>query len=290
MPLRLFSDALEPGGVIPARHTCEGDNVSPALRFDGVPGAAQSLALIVDDPDALNGVFAHWVLYNLPAELGQIEEGFTPDLDNLDGPAQGRNDFGNDHYEGPCPPTSDGEHRYYFRLYALDQRLDLLPGATRAQVLAALQGHIVAQTELMVRHARAGVPAELLGQGSGDWEFDFYSEIPNLDIEALQRLRAEAESRLGELTRGNHDMIGASVAVEPVAAGQNQEPIRYRARVVVYIRPDNIAASEQDDTGEAALQRTLDVIERLVREHRAKLREPHKHQTQPEEAAAGTEP
>ena len=287
MPLSLFSDVLEPGGVMPARYTCEGENVSPALRLEGVPAAAQSLALIVDDPDAPNGVFAHWVLYNLPAALDLIDEGFAPDLENLDGPAQGRNDFGNDRYEGPCPPTSDGEHRYYFRLYVLDQRLDLLPGATRAQVLDALQGHIVAQTELMVRCERAEVPAELLGQGSGDWEFDFFCEIPDLTTEALQQLRAEAENRLGELTRGNSDMIGASVAVEPVAAAQNQAPIRYRARVIVYIRPENIAASEQDDTGEAALQRTLDVIERLVREHRAKLREPYKHAPQ---AAAETEP
>ena len=144
-------------------------------------------------------------------------------------------------------------------------------------MLDSIQGHIVSQTELMVRYQRAGVPAEQLGQGTGDWDFDFYSEIPNLNTADLQRLRAEAENRLGALTNGHKDLIGASVAVEPVAAAQNQQPIRYRARVVAYICPDNLAVSEQDETGEAALARALDAIERVVREHRAKLREPHKH-------------
>ena len=98
MPLRLTSDAFEPGGQMPMPHTCEGENVSPPLAFAGVPAAAQSLLLIVDDPDAPNGVFTHWVLYNLSADLRQLEEGFTPNLDDTAGPAQGRNDFGNDRY------------------------------------------------------------------------------------------------------------------------------------------------------------------------------------------------
>ena len=277
MPLRLTSDAFKPGSPLPVTHTCEGENVSPGLRFSGVPEAAQSLVLILDDPDAPNGVFAHWVLYNLPADLDQLEPGFAPDFDATDGPAQGRNDFGNTHYEGPCPPAGGDEHHYYFRLYALDQRLDLLPGATRAQVLDALQGRIVAQTEAIATFQRAAVPAERLGQGTPGWDFQFYSEIPDLTDAEEQRWRAEAEARLGELTRGNQDMIGASVAIEPVAAGQDGLPHRYRARVVVFIRPDNLAASEQADSYELALQQTLDAIERLVREHRAKLREPHKH-------------
>src|SRR5688572_14786035 len=228
MPLRLTSDAFEPGGSMPARHTCEGENVSPPLTFGGVPAAAQSLLLIVDDPDAPNGVFTHWVLYNLSVDLRQLEEGFVPNLDAA-GPAQGRNDFGNDRYEGPCPPPDSNEHHYYFRLYALDEPSVLPAGATRAQVLDHIQGHIVEQTELMARCQRRGVPAEQLGQGTRDWNFDFYSEIPNLSTEDLQRLRAEAENRLGALTAGHRDLIGASVAVEPVAAAQNQEPIRYRA-------------------------------------------------------------
>jgi Raf kinase inhibitor-like YbhB/YbcL family protein len=286
MPLRLTSEAFEPAGPMPERHTCEGENVSPPLRIGGVPAAAKSLLLILDDPDAPNGVFTHWVLYNLPPDLAYIEAGFMPDLDNLTGPAQGRNDFGNDRYEGPCPPAGDEAHQYYFRLYALDEAFALPAGATRAQVLDRTQGHILAQTELLARQSRTGIPAEQLGQGTGDWEFEFYSEIPNLTGEDLQLLRAEAENRLGVLTKGHQDMIGASVAVEPVAAAQNQQPIRYRARVVAYIRPDNLAASEQADSGEAALDLALDAIERLVREHRAKLREQHQHaqpaDTQPE--------
>jgi Raf kinase inhibitor-like YbhB/YbcL family protein len=273
MALRLTSDAFEPAGTIPAHYTCEGENVSPPLRFQGVPAGAKSLALIVDDPSAPNGVFTHWVLYNLPPDLEQLDEGYTPDLDNLNGPAQGRNDIGSNLYEGPCPPPGDAAHQYYFRLYALDEAFTLPPGATRAQVLDHIQGHLLAQTELICQCARSAVPAEQLGQGARGWDYEFYSEIPNLSNEDAQRLRAEAEARLGELTRGNRDMTGASVAIEPVAAGQNQAPFRYRARIVVYIRPDNLSVSEQDDSGEAALFRALDVVERQVREHRAKLRE-----------------
>ena len=271
----LSSDAFESGGTIPARYTCEGENVSPALRFEGVPAAAQSLVLICDDPDAPNGPFAHWVLYNLPADQGRIDEGFDPDADNLAG-APGRNEIGNHGYEGPCPPTDDEPHRYYFRLYALDAPLDLLPGATRAQVLDAMQGHIRAQTELMGRYGRTSVPAEQLGIGTPDWDYQFYSELKDLSDAEEQQLRAEAESRLGELTRGNQDIIGASVAVEPVAQGQNQEAFFYRARIVAYIRPNNLVASEQDETPQAALNRALDALERQVREHRQKLREPWK--------------
>jgi Raf kinase inhibitor-like YbhB/YbcL family protein len=276
MPLRLTSDAFEPAGPVPARHTCAGENISPALRIAGVPAAARSLMLIVDDPDADNGVFTHWVLYNLPAGLERLEEGFTPNLDDTTGPAQGRNDFGNDIYEGPCPPAGGDGHDYYFRLYALDVPFALPPGATRAQALDHASGHIIAQTELMGHYARAAVPAEQLGQGTRDWEYEFYAELEGLSTEAQQLLRAETEARLGELTKGNRDMIGASVAVEPVAAGQNQAPIRFRARIVVYIRPENLAVSEQDDSAELALGRALDAIERLVREHRAKRRQPWK--------------
>jgi Raf kinase inhibitor-like YbhB/YbcL family protein len=273
MPLRLSSEAFEPDGMLPARYTCEAENVSPPLRIAGVPKAAQSLALIVDDPDAPNGAFTHWVLYNLPADLDQLAEGFQSNLEDTRGPAEGRNDFGSDSYDGPCPPAGGEPHTYYFRLYALDQRFTLPAGATRAQVLDAMQGHLLAQTELMARFGRDAVPAEQLGQGTRGWDYEFYAEIPDLTEDAEHRLRAETEQRLGELTRGHQDMTGASVAVEPVAAAQDQEPIRFRARVVAYIRPDNLAVVEQDDSAELALGRALDVIERRVREHRAKLRE-----------------
>jgi Raf kinase inhibitor-like YbhB/YbcL family protein len=278
MPLRLTSEAFTPGGQIPVRFTCEGENVSPPLRIDGVPAAAKSLMLIVDDPDAPNGVFTHWVLYNLPPGLARLDEGLRPKLDDTNGPAQGRNDFGNDHYDGPCPPPAGEAHHYYFRLYALDEPFALPAGATRAQALDHTHGHVLAQTELMGLYQRGAVPAEQLGQGTLDWDYEFYAEMPDLSTEAQQQLRAETEARLGELTKGNRDMIGASVAVEPIASGQDQAPIRYRARIVVYIRPDNLAVSEQDESGELALSRALDAVERLVREQRAKQREAWQHQ------------
>ena len=276
MALRLSSDAFEAGGTLPARFTCEGENISPPLRIEGVPARAKSLVLIVDDPDAPNGVFTHWVIYNLPSDLARLDEGLATAADGTRGPVQGRNDFGNDRYEGPCPPPGDRAHQYYFRLFAVDEPFTLPAGATRAQVLDQMEGHVVAQTEVLARFRRDGVPAEQLGQGTPGWDYQFYAEIPNLTQEAEHALRAEAEQRLGELTRGNQDMVGASVAIEPVAIGQNQAPFRYRARVVVYIQPDNVAVEEQEDSGEAALNQALDAVERLVRERRSKLREPWK--------------
>jgi Raf kinase inhibitor-like YbhB/YbcL family protein len=275
MALRLSSEAFDAAAELPSRFACEGENISPPLSISGVPAAAQSLALICDAPDEKNGPFAHWVLYDLPAGCDGLEAGYDPDGDGPVG-TPGRNDFGNDCYEGPCPQPDDEVRRYYFRLYALDRRLDLPPGATRAQVLEAMRDHILAETELIGAYRRGAVPAEALGIGTEDWDFEFYSEVPGLSPTARQQMRAGAESRLGELTRGNQDLVGVSVAVEPVAQGQDQMPFRFRARIVAYIRPEKLVAVEEDEVAEVALDRALDVIERQVREQRLKLREPWK--------------
>jgi Raf kinase inhibitor-like YbhB/YbcL family protein len=274
MPLNLVSDAFESGGIIPVRYTCEGENVSPPFSINGVPAEAKSLVLICDDPDVPNGPFAHWVLYDLAPDVQRCEPDFAANPGQAGGPMPGRNDFGNDRYEGPCPPPGDEPHQYYFRLYALDEPLNLPAGATRAQVLDAMQGRILAQVELLARYGRDAVASERLGIGTRGWDFEFHGEVPHLSNEDRQELRSEANDRLSELTRGNDDMTGASVVVEPIAQGQNQEPFRYRARVVAYIRPDNLAVEEQDDSAQAALYKALDVIERQVREHRDKLRHP----------------
>jgi Raf kinase inhibitor-like YbhB/YbcL family protein len=157
--LRLFlvtSSAFIDGASIPAQYTCDGTNISPPLQFiisDEVLLEIQSLALIVDDPDAPGGTFVHWVLYNLPATTTGLEEGVSPDGVLPEGSAEGINDFGNTGYGGPCPP-SGSSHRYYFRLYALDTALNLPAGATRAQVDQAMNGHIVDQNTLMGVYAR----------------------------------------------------------------------------------------------------------------------------------------
>jgi len=151
MSLALTSPAFTPGGEIPALFTCEGRDVSPALRFTGVPESARSLALVVDDPDAPDPkapkmTWVHWVLYNLPPTASGLPEAVA--LGDLPaGTRQGTNDWKRTGYGGPCPPI--GRHRYYHKLYALDAVLPDLGAATKAELEAAMKGHVVAQVELV---------------------------------------------------------------------------------------------------------------------------------------------
>lgn len=151
--MKLESSAFEVDSFIPSKYTCDGANLSPPLSWDAPPAETESLALIVDDPDAPVGIFVHWVAYDLPPETHQLPEGIAPQATLIKGGTQGKNDFGNLGYGGPCPPR--GTHRYFFRLYALDRTLSLPPGATKAQLEAALNGHVLAAAELMGRYARS---------------------------------------------------------------------------------------------------------------------------------------
>ena len=144
------SSAFEAGAVIPTRFTCSGDNLSPALAWTDPPAGTQSFVLIVDDPDAPGGVFTHWVIFNLAPSLRQLPEGQKGDPD---GARQGRNGFDQRGYGGPCPPPGH-VHRYYFRLYALNEKLDLPGGASKSAVEKAMKGHVVAQAELMGKFSR----------------------------------------------------------------------------------------------------------------------------------------
>ncbi len=136
------------GSRIPAKITCDGTGVSPQLAWSAAPAGAVSFALIVTDPDALVRTFVHWVLYDLPAGTRGLPEAVPAQGDLAGGGRQGSNDFGNIGYGGPCPP-SHSPHHYVFTLYALDTKLDLPAGATRAQVEAAMKGHILARGELV---------------------------------------------------------------------------------------------------------------------------------------------
>ncbi|HEY9648171.1 MAG TPA: YbhB/YbcL family Raf kinase inhibitor-like protein [Chroococcidiopsis sp.] len=149
----LRSSAFADGGMIPAVYTCQGGDRSPELHWDAPPSATQSLALLVDDPDAPRGSFTHWLLYNLPPDLRQLPAGITNQPQLEGGGVQGKNSFGRIGYGGPCPPS--GTHRYVFRLYALDQRLDLPPGANLSQAIAAMTGHVLAVAILTGRFAKA---------------------------------------------------------------------------------------------------------------------------------------
>jgi Raf kinase inhibitor-like YbhB/YbcL family protein len=149
----LNTPAFGQGEAIPVEYTCDGADNSPPLEWSGVPAGAQSLALIADDPDAPRGTWVHWVFYNLPPALEGLEPGVekTEQVPGLG--LQGVTDFRRPGYGGPCPPPGS-EHRYFFRLYALDIVLGLPGGATRDQLDQAMQGHILAQGEWMGVYAR----------------------------------------------------------------------------------------------------------------------------------------
>jgi len=155
--MKLTTKAFEPGGSIPARYTCDGDDVSPALSWSGAPEGTRSFVLIMDDPDAPPGTWVHWVLYNLPGNANAIDEG-VPETERLadgsiHGACWGVSSFSRLGYYGPCPPPGK-PHRYYFRLYALDTVLEVDPRASRDEVLGAAKGHVLAETELMGRYGR----------------------------------------------------------------------------------------------------------------------------------------
>lgn len=147
MSFTLASTAFPPGQPIPPLYSCRGRNISPPLAWAGAPGAAKSLALILDDPDVPSGTYVHWVVYNIPATSHSLPEAISgrPKLD--DGSLQGSNSSAGTGYTGPCPPS--GTHHYHFKLYTLDSVLGLSSGATKDQLLKAMQGHILAQAELV---------------------------------------------------------------------------------------------------------------------------------------------
>lgn len=147
MTLSLSSSAFAPGQSIPAKYSCRGQNISPALAWADAPAGTKSFALIVDDPDAPMGTWVHWVLFNIPASANGLPEAIGAGAQFADGSLQGKNSSGRLGYDGPCPPS--GTHRYFFKLYALDISLDLSSGAGKDQLLKAMQGHILAQGELM---------------------------------------------------------------------------------------------------------------------------------------------
>jgi Raf kinase inhibitor-like YbhB/YbcL family protein len=149
MSIELKSDAFTNGQSIPAKYTCVGKNISPALSWNDPPAGTQSFALIMDDPDAPMGTWTHWVLYNIPAGARSIQEDLPVKGKNIEPNTiyVGKNSSGNIGYDGPCPPS--GTHRYYFRMYALDTLISLLPGATKDELLREMKDHILAQGELM---------------------------------------------------------------------------------------------------------------------------------------------
>ena len=153
MTFELRSSAFESGETMPDQYTCEGANVSPPLSWRHAPEETQEFALVCEDPDAPGGAFTHWLIYNIPGSRNALPEGATKDPTLSWGASQGRNDFGNIGYEGPCPPFGS-THHYNFRLYALDVELDLPPGANHDQVLGEIESHAIERTALIGRYGR----------------------------------------------------------------------------------------------------------------------------------------
>lgn len=157
MPMELRSPAFAAGAYIPKKHTCEGEDSSPALSWSGAPKGTKSFALVMDDPDAPPGTWVHWILYDIPASESGLRESLPKTATLADGSKHGAcwgvSDFERQGYYGPCPPPGK-PHRYIFRLYALDKPLGLPSRQTKDQLLTAMSGHILAQAELVGLYKR----------------------------------------------------------------------------------------------------------------------------------------
>lgn len=150
--MKLTSTAFKEGGLIPKKYTCDDEDLSPPLTWENIPEKTKQLALICEDPDAPMGIWVHWVVYKITPGTERLDENTPPDKNIYGGAVQGVNDFGRIGYGGPCPPG--GTHRYFFKLYALDTFINLEPGATKASLLKAMQGHILEETRLMGKYKR----------------------------------------------------------------------------------------------------------------------------------------
>ena len=151
--MKIVSSAFSASEMIPKKFTCDGPDASPKLSWNEPPAKTQSFALIMDDPDAPVGTWVHWVLFDLPADTRELAEGVAKQEQLANRARQGRNDFGQIGYGGPCPPPGN-PHRYFFKVYALDAKLDLKAGVTKADVERAMKGHILGQAELIGRYGR----------------------------------------------------------------------------------------------------------------------------------------
>jgi Raf kinase inhibitor-like YbhB/YbcL family protein len=150
--MKVASPAFDPGGTIPSKYTCDGDDISPPIEWSDLPAGTQSVALVCDDPDAPRGTFVHWVLFNVPSNVTRLPEHVATTRELPDGSRQGKNDFGKVGYGGPCPPS--GTHRYRFTLYALDRTLELASGSTGAELETATKNHVLATAQVTGSYAR----------------------------------------------------------------------------------------------------------------------------------------
>lgn len=149
--MNITSSVFQHQTKIPSKYTCDGENINPPLSISDIPPNAKSLVLIVDDPDAVSGIWDHWLVFNIPPNIQEIEEDSVPV-----GAVEGMTSFGNSGYGGPCPPPPSGTHRYFFKLYALDTTLNLDSSATKKEIEEAMKGHVLELDELIGLYSRGG--------------------------------------------------------------------------------------------------------------------------------------
>lgn len=152
MAIKFYSSAFKHGEPIPAKYTCDGQNVSPALHWEGLPDGTKTVAIVLEDPDAPSGTFIHWIVYDIPVNIDNLQEGITSTMNLPDAASMGTNDARRIGYFGPCPPS--GVHHYHFRLYALSTVLRLDAGATRKELDLEMKDHILGRAELMGTYKR----------------------------------------------------------------------------------------------------------------------------------------
>lgn len=152
MKINITSLAFSDGGMIPKKYTCDGENISPPLKWESVPAGTKSIAILCEDPDAPAGLWVHWVFFNLLPDYRQLAENIPDDETFNDGSRQGLTDFQTTGYGGPCPPW--GTHRYLFKIYALDTKLDIVHLVDRENLLTAMKGHILAEGLLTGKYQR----------------------------------------------------------------------------------------------------------------------------------------
>ena len=152
MDIKISSPAFQDGGMIPKLYSCDDKNISPPLNWSNLPPETKSIAIIVDDPDAPVGTWVHWVIYNISPDTSSLEEAVPAEKILPNGAYQGKNDWGRIGYGGPCPPG--GTHRYFFKIYALDSVPELKPGINKAELLKAINGHIISEGKIIGKYKR----------------------------------------------------------------------------------------------------------------------------------------
>lgn len=150
--MELTSSAFDDGAMIPEKYTCDDMDISPPLKWSNVPAGTKTFAIICDDPDAPMGTWVHWVIFNIPVSISELSEGVPTSAILPNGARHGRNDFGKTGYGGPCPPG--GTHRYYFKIYALGEELNVKAGISKSELLKAMEGNVLSEGQLMGRYKR----------------------------------------------------------------------------------------------------------------------------------------